>query len=260
MQIVTLLNEKGGVGKTTLAVHIAAGLAIRDRRVVLLDLDSQGHSTLTLGLPRQEGVYRLLVGDEEWPQVLRVPEKGLWAGENVTEGRLFVLPSDPMTREIARRVSNPLLLRERLDELAGIIDVVVIDTSPAISDLHILAHMATDLLLMPTELSYLSLVQVGDTVKRAVRGDELRQKLGLDKLKWLAVQPTKYKPRTLAQQTGLEQVQERFDAQNVWTPLHNLTVWEQCSGSQQTLFSRDPDHVATHQAWNLIDRVQAVIG
>ena len=59
MKIITLLNEKGGVGKTTIATHIAAGLAIRGQRVVLVDADPQGHATIAFGLTKGTGLLRL---------------------------------------------------------------------------------------------------------------------------------------------------------------------------------------------------------
>lgn len=76
MKIITLLNEKGGVGKTTIATHIAAGLAVRGMRVLLVDADPQGHATVSLGLQKEPGLYDLLVRDATFKSVLRfIPPK-----------------------------------------------------------------------------------------------------------------------------------------------------------------------------------------
>ena len=70
MKIVTLLNEKGGVGKTTLATHLAAGLAIRGKRVILVDADPQGHATIAFGLSKEPGFYDLIVRNAPFQKVL----------------------------------------------------------------------------------------------------------------------------------------------------------------------------------------------
>ena len=71
MKIVTLLNEKGGVGKTTTATHLAAGLAIRGHRVLLLDTDPQGHATVTLGNKKMPGFYDLMVRNAAFEDIVR---------------------------------------------------------------------------------------------------------------------------------------------------------------------------------------------
>ena len=67
MKTITILNEKGGVGKTTLAITVAAGLAARGHRVLLLDSDAQGHATISLRLRKYPGLYDLMV---RWDDLL----------------------------------------------------------------------------------------------------------------------------------------------------------------------------------------------
>ena len=159
MKVITLTNEKGGVGKTTLALHIAAGLALMNKRVLLLDSDPQGHCANQLKVKEFGGLYRLLVQDEEWRNVLRMPDQDRWGGVG---GRspgceLYVLPSNIETRGIPLMISDPLVLRERLAELNNAIDVVVIDTSPTPSLLQTVVYCATDNIIMPTQCERLSL-------------------------------------------------------------------------------------------------------
>ena len=71
MRVITLLNEKGGVGKTTLAIHIAAGLSLRGYTVVLVDADPQGNATTALGLAKEPAVHDLIVRNASWRDSLR---------------------------------------------------------------------------------------------------------------------------------------------------------------------------------------------
>ena len=88
MIVITLINEKGGVGKTTLATHIACGLAARGRSVVILDGDPQGHATIRLGVKKAPALYDLLVRDGEWSNAVRAvaPERFGIPGESSPRG------------------------------------------------------------------------------------------------------------------------------------------------------------------------------
>src|SRR5690606_2289735 len=123
MKVVTLLNEKGGVGKTTVATHIAAGLAIKGHRVLLADADPQGHATVMYGLTKEPGLYDLLVRNAPYQRVLRVisPELYEIPGQAV-EGKLYLLPSNVETRNIANSINNILIFRDRFLPLEGAID------------------------------------------------------------------------------------------------------------------------------------------
>ena len=108
MKVITLLNEKGGVGKTTLAVHMAMGLAARGAKVLLVDGDPQGHATIRCGLRKSAGLYDLLVRDAEWRNVVVQvkPEKFGMPGEVLPTGRVWMLPSNVETRNIANSISE----------------------------------------------------------------------------------------------------------------------------------------------------------
>lgn len=256
MQIITLVNEKGGVGKTTCAAHIAAGLAISGARVVLVDADPQGHATLSLGLNKQPCFYDLLVRDANFENSLRVPELSRYAipGDQV-RGALYVLPGNIETRAITENVGDDLwLFAERFSELEGQIDVVIVDTSPTPSLLHGLIYMATDHLIYPTELEDLSLDGLAESIKHKTKANANRTAKGLNAIQVMGIQPTMYRV-TNGHDYHLQQLMKAFK-QQVWPSIPQRTIWVERAAARKTLYAYAPDDQATMEAWAMVDRVQ----
>lgn len=252
-RVITLLNEKGGVGKTTLSVHIAAGLAIRGERVLLIDADAQAQSTYLMQIPEFGGLYRLLAQDAEWKAVLQKPDPACWAGDHHTEGELAVLPSNVETRAIPMVVDNPRLLRERLDEMISRFDRVVIDTAPTPSMLHAMIYLATDAILYPTQCEALSMDGLRKSTMRVGAQDDIRGGNGLPPLRIMAVQPTMV-TATRAHRLGLKAIRKHF-GEMVWAPIKKSTVWQDACHARKTLFAYAPDSRAAEQAWDLVERI-----
>jgi chromosome partitioning protein len=255
MKVITLLNEKGGVGKTTIATHVAAGLAIRGYRVLLIDADPQGHSTKLMGNKEFGGLYRLVAQEAEFNQVLRLPEAEVYAGQYKTEGKLYLLPGNLETRAIPLVVSDGMLLHERLQEVEDYIDVVVIDTSPTPSLLQVMIFLATDYVLFPTQCEGLSLDGLAKSTFRTTENNGQRKGYGLNKIKMLGVQPTMFDARTNAHTLGLGQINSHFQSM-AWEPMAMRTVWRDASMALRSVFAYAPSHEATEEAWCLIDRIQ----
>ncbi|MBP9075193.1 MAG: ParA family protein [Caldilineaceae bacterium] len=143
MRVITVTNRKGGCGKTTNAVHVAHWLALMGFRVLLVDLDSQGNDSDRLGLPRESGVFRLLVEGKAIQSVIRPTGRtglDILPGNDTTKVAAFTLPA------LGRSKSE---LGERL---AGLdYDFVVIDTPPD-GYLQEAALVAADRVVVPTRL------------------------------------------------------------------------------------------------------------
>lgn len=162
-RILSIANQKGGVGKTTTAVNLATSLALGDRKVLLVDMDPQGNLTSGVGLRGQATpagtIYEAVTGDDEDPArfVLQTQVAGLWlipADRNLTgaEIDLVTLPN---------RESR---LRALLTSLRGDYDYVFIDTPPSLGLLTLNSLVAADAVLIPLNCEYFALEGLADLV------------------------------------------------------------------------------------------------
>jgi chromosome partitioning protein len=155
MRIIALANQKGGVGKTTSAVTLAAGLARHRLRTLLLDLDPQGHVALSLGMEKSNSLFRFLAMAE--------PLEDLALHERPY---LDVLPGNSSTEKVKRQITrmqfHDSILQERLEDCGY--DVVILDLAPSLDVLHRNGLFASDWVILPTRLERLSI----DGVKEGI--------------------------------------------------------------------------------------------
>lgn len=256
MKTIVLSNAKGGVGKTSLATHVAAGLALRGQRVMLIDADAQGHATTSFKLKKEPGLYDLLVRDLDFEDVLRMPPLDTFSPEGAAiTGTLYVLPSNLETRLIPMALEDALALRRKLVEVERLFDVVIIDTSPTPSLLHSVTYFASNYILYPTECENLSLDGLAETMRNLSSQNEERQRLHLGHIDCLGIQPTMYRVNTNGHDYGLSLLTKQFK-RLVYPAIPQRTVWVERAWAQQMLFAYAPDSDATVETWALIDRVQ----
>jgi chromosome partitioning protein len=153
MRKVAIINQKGGVGKTTTAVNLSAALAAAGQRVCLLDLDPQAHATLHLGVePGREGgsVYDVLAGDASLAEVRRRVDENLW----VVGSHLDLAAAEV---ELAGVVGRELILRDKLDVDPEEFDYLFIDCPPSLGILTLNALAAVDEVFIPLQPHFLAL-------------------------------------------------------------------------------------------------------
>src|ERR1700756_5806703 len=154
-RVIAITNQKGGVGKTTTAVNLAASLAATRRRVLLIDLDPQGNATMGSGIDKaqlQRGACEVLLGEADFASAL-VP---------VAEGTFTLLPANQdLTAAEVRLLSLPIgreiKLRQALETKRRDFDVVFIDCPPALNMLTVNALVAADSVLIPMQCEYYAL-------------------------------------------------------------------------------------------------------
>lgn len=263
MKVITFLNEKGGVGKTTGAVHTAAGIARRGYRVLLIDTDAQANATEMLGLKPQRdkatgekvspGIYRLLVKEADWKYVVRMPQKAVWGGED-TQGSLMVLDSGIETRNIGNNIDDVKILAERLQELGGYVDAVVIDTAPTPSLFHSLIYVATDFMVYPSQCELPSMTGLAKSTQHMKRLQAARVAFGMPETEIVGVLPTMYQANTLAHQRGLDLIQQQFGDLTM-EPIKHRTIWRDATYAGKLVYAYEPDGDAVSETDAMVDRI-----
>lgn len=256
MKIITVLNEKGGVGKTTLVNVVASGLAARGQRVVVIDADPQANLTISMGLSPTPGFYDLIVRDAPFSDILNYIEPTTYVAHGQhNNGFLYVIGSNKEVRTIAQNTDNVLAIRQRLSELDGEVDTIVIDTSPTPSLLHASIYLATDYLLFPVELEYYSFAGLGSSIGHRNNFNNQKQTLGLGKIEIMGIIPNKFRRNTLEHRENLNRLRGQFK-DLVWPVLPQRIVWSEAAARHRSVFSYAPDSTAAAEAWGLVDRVQ----
>jgi len=161
-RVVALSNQKGGVGKTTTAINLAAALAARGQKVLLVDMDPQGNASSGLGCPRQEatmGVYDVLMDYRDLDSV-RVPTS--------VDGLELI----PATRdlagaalELAEEKNRERRLRRSLARIRDRYDWVFIDCPPTLNLLTVNALVAADSVLIPLQAEYYAMEGLGELLR-----------------------------------------------------------------------------------------------
>lgn len=243
---VSIANQKGGVGKTTTAVNLAHGLALKGKRVLLVDFDPQGQCATILGLKQEPGAFDLLISEETLDKVARTTDR---------QG-LYVVLGDKKTG-IAQTVlsvqRSPIsITHEQLVKPAQEdgFDYVVIDTSPSVGELQVQALWASDGVLIPCSVDYLASDGVFSTIKTL-------EKIH-DEFDWqgniMSVLPTFYDDVTRESKATLGDLRQNF-SNLVLNPIHRATILRECAVEGKTIFELAPHSRAARQYGDLVDSI-----
>lgn len=164
-KIIAIINQKGGVGKTTSAINLAASMAVAERQTLLIDFDPQGNASSGLGIRVEElgdkTIYQALVGQATMDEVIRETElPGLWiapADQNLSGAEV----------ELVGAIAREQKLKRLLDSVRDRFHYILIDCPPSLGLLTINALTASDSYLVPMQCEYFALEGLSQLVSTA---------------------------------------------------------------------------------------------
>jgi len=159
-KVIAVVNQKGGVGKTTTAVNVSTILAKKGKKVLLIDSDPQGNATSGLGIDKNtdKSIYDVIINDVEIKEaIIESPVKNLWvcpSNINLAGAEVELVPM--MAREQK--------LKEKLEKVENDFHYVIIDCPPSLGLLTLNAFTASNSLLIPIQCEYYALEGVGQLI------------------------------------------------------------------------------------------------
>jgi chromosome partitioning protein len=247
--IIAITNQKGGVGKTTTAINLAAALANKGFRTLLIDVDPQANSSMSfLDVHSLEhSIYDALTDPEvHLPEILRETEK---------VPNLFVAPANialaKMEAKLLGELDSHFRLKDELDQVRDRFDYVVIDTPPTLGIITVNALVAATHVLVPIQSSYFALEGTDDLLETV---DKIKQRANPD-LQILGAVITLFDKRTVLARDIRSEIEEVFGNKLFETVISKSVRLEESPAYKESIFSFAPHSSGAYEYYKLSEEV-----
>jgi chromosome partitioning protein len=227
MRKISVINYKGGTGKTATVVNLGHALALRGKRVLIVDTDSQGSASFYLGIQPKYTLYDLLVKEESIANCIMPARANLdiiCANE-----RLF-----PAEMQLIRLKDREKILTQKLANLTNY-DYVLMDCAPSLNIMNQNVLVYTDEIFLPVSMEYLALFGI----KQLLNNITIINKILKHHVRISKVIPTFYDKRFKKSQDVLNSLQRAFPGK-VTAPIRNCVAISESAGFNKTIFEYDP--------------------
>ena len=246
--IISLLNHKGGVGKTTSAVNIGAGLVELGKKVLLVDLDPQANLTLSFGIPRQPvTIYEAMRGESEL-QPYKI--------KNNLDIVISTLDLSGVEMELSNEAGREYILREVFDPLVENYDFIILDCPPSLGLLTLNALTCSNYVIIPLQTEFLALQGLAK-IKQVI--DKVKFRLNKD-LEIGGVVATMYDARKVLSRDVVETILKYFGEKVFKTYIRDNVALAEAPAQQKDIFTYSPKSSGAEDYLNLCKEIVQRMG
>ncbi len=227
-KIISLLNHKGGVGKTTSTINIGAGFVEMGKKVLMLDLDPQANLTIALGIPRQKySIYESLRGESELVPYTVKPNMDVITSSLDLSGAEM---------ELINEAGREYLLRELFSPLVDDYDFILIDCPPSLGLLTLNALTCSNYVIIPLQTEFLALQGLAK-IKQVIDKVKFRLNKALD---IAGVLPTMYDSRKVLNRDVVETIYKYFGEKVFKTHIRDNIALAEAPAQRKDIFEYNP--------------------